>query len=333
MVQVERECHRCGDTWTKPLGNVTHGVEEYTLENGRRVDVALFLESNFRAAVEIRATHAVDAAKAASLKHIRWVELDAEQVVEDPLRWRPTRRRRKELCPGCEQTRRGVLDACREVGAPLWVALRIERLDRERKLYGEAAAIIARSGRDLCLGDAPVARTTQRVSFADWREAASVRATVVKRAQQGNTNYAELLTPLWTIAAALKVHGGEFLPPRARGGELTRAKRWSELRRISALTGQPVPSRGSPYWAEPYVCWNRECGAEMLVYAWPGHSWRLNEDPPPPVPRTLEFRGFNGASYWMNTCPECGSGQGDSFIYEPNGPLPKRFANRRWEYY
>lgn len=101
--------------------------------------------------------------------------------------------------------------------------------------------------------------------------------------------------------------------------------RWSRLRRIGATTGQPVPDQASPYWAEPYRCY--ACNGEMLVYSWTGHRWMQDERPPEPVPPTLWHRKSvrAGGSYWANVCPICRALQGENFIYQPGGPLPRRY--------
>lgn len=43
-----------------------------------------------------------------------------------------------------------------------------------------------------------------------------------------------------------------------------------------------------------------------------------------PIPRTIQYRYSNtvGNKYWVNTCPRCGSIQGDWHLFsEPDGPF------------
>lgn len=93
------------------------------------------------------------------------------------------------------------------------------------------------------------------------------------------------------------------------------------LERISRDAEQPVPDRGSPYWAEPFTCWN--CKARMLVYSWNQHGWMTDTPPPEPRPSTVRYRYSRTAdgSYWVNVCPRCESIQGDNYVFAPAGPL------------
>ena len=68
----------------------------------------------------------------------------------------------------------------------------------------------------------------------------------------------------------------------------------------------------------------------MILYTWRGHTWMTETPPPEPRPSSLQLRSSKRAEgeYWANTCPTCGALQGENFVYEPEGPLPERFARR-----
>jgi hypothetical protein len=72
-----------------------------------------------------------------------------------------------------------------------------------------------------------------------------------------------------------------------------------------------------PYAAAAHVCWR--CGAEMLVYAWPGSGGHSVRRPPEPIPRSVEHRATEGAGdYWANCCPTCSAVQGDYYLATGN---------------
>lgn len=72
-----------------------------------------------------------------------------------------------------------------------------------------------------------------------------------------------------------------------------------------------------PYAAAAHVCWR--CGAEMLVFAWPGSGGHSVRRPPDPIPRSVEHRATEGAgNYWANCCPMCSAVQGDYYLATGN---------------
>lgn len=72
-----------------------------------------------------------------------------------------------------------------------------------------------------------------------------------------------------------------------------------------------------PYSAAVHACWR--CGAEMLVYAWPGSGGHSARRPPDPIPRSVEHRVTEGAGdYWANCCPVCSAVQGDHYLATGN---------------
>jgi len=83
---------------------VDDAVLEYRLPNGFVVDLALVVGSEVQAAVEIRVTHAVDTTKAENLA-IPFVELDGNEVVANPLVWKPITDGFKPcVCTDCKLT-------------------------------------------------------------------------------------------------------------------------------------------------------------------------------------------------------------------------------------
>lgn len=99
-----RTCPTCGRDHRQPIPDgVVDAREEYVLENGLRVDVALMGNDAPRVAVEICATHPVDAAKAEAIG-ILWFELTASDVLNNPYEWRPVQYRLKPFaCLGCRE--------------------------------------------------------------------------------------------------------------------------------------------------------------------------------------------------------------------------------------
>jgi len=90
---------------------------------------------------------------------------------------------------------------------------------------------------------------------------------------------------------------------------------------ISQKTDVSIPKE---YYRTTYSeCW--KCNKNILLFTWPGCRDE-NEifRPKEPLPKTIQFRYSKtaGIKYWSNTCPYCGSLQGDFFLYsEPDSPL------------
>lgn len=87
--QVQRRCQVCSQPRLQSLPpKVMDAVLEQPLPGGYIADVALLAGPVIGAVVEIRVTHAVDAAKSAGLP-VPFVELAGEEVIADPLVWHP----------------------------------------------------------------------------------------------------------------------------------------------------------------------------------------------------------------------------------------------------
>jgi hypothetical protein len=79
--------HGCGQPYSGTFpGNATGSQEEYRLPSGRVLDVAVFFGDGNIFGVEIYVTHLVDDEKKSVLE-LPWIELDAKQLIEDPLNW------------------------------------------------------------------------------------------------------------------------------------------------------------------------------------------------------------------------------------------------------
>ena len=88
---LKRKCEICRKFMDQPLPDkVERAVLEYRTSDGFVVDVALIVEDNPAAAVEIRVSHAVDKNKA-KLLSIPFIELEGQKVIENPAIFEPIR--------------------------------------------------------------------------------------------------------------------------------------------------------------------------------------------------------------------------------------------------
>ncbi|MBK9368664.1 MAG: hypothetical protein IPN01_20540 [Deltaproteobacteria bacterium] len=350
-VQVQSVCleRRCGRSFLYPFKPPADQVtEEHRLPSGRVADVAVLRDGVAIAIVEIFATHAVDDQKALDLGGLPCAELSAEAALRSPLLWDPNPKRRKHLrCPDCARTQK-LFD---QANLPPWIT----------ELWGDENrnAVPRRVGQELfvdMLWRSPeddtqrnefsvrVARLSQGVTRADWERLVSDRRRWVEKQAARFPNLPDFVRVYWSIEAALEVHKGAWVKaPRApwtgRRDQPTPVpadeSRWAGLRRVAALTDQPLPEGDqSPYWAEVARCYQPRCKEELILYTWRGHTWMTETPPPEPRPSSLQLRFSKQAEgdYWANTCPSCGALQGENYVYEPEGPLPERFAghpNRR----
>ena len=346
VIQVLRWCPRrthmswSTSAWTRADDRVDL---EHRLESGRVADVALVRGGSAVAVVEIHVTNKVTEEKAEDLVGVRWVELEAEDVLRDPLQWRPLWARDvPHTCPECIERDR----AYREAGLPPWVdELRVPEPPRDH------ACEVVLEGRVVCFKTryrppgwndrndqevrcAPLARLSRHVERWEWLGQQPRRANSAKEMAARFPALPSHVAFYWEAAAAVREFGGrwvwsseEELAPLPEPEE----ERWPRIRRIAKKTGQPVPpGRASPYWVAPWECWGEDCGAEMLIYSWKGHVWMSDVEPPAPRPPTIFLcrpRRRSGAFY-ANVCPRCNRIQGDERVYVPAGPLPGHLAGR-----
>ncbi|HFB98661.1 MAG TPA: hypothetical protein ENJ62_05935, partial [Bryobacterales bacterium] len=89
--RIERECPICFAPYEQAVPDSVRGVRvEQALPSGYVADVALLGGDprHVRAAVEIRACHAVETTKKRNIG-VPYLELDAEEVLREPTLWRP----------------------------------------------------------------------------------------------------------------------------------------------------------------------------------------------------------------------------------------------------
>lgn len=112
-VYLDNHCKSCGVTFKTelPPGTFTEAKLEVRLGNFI-CDVVGYRGKNVALAVEVVNTHSVDNIKASGLK-VYWVELKAEDIVQDPFTWIPTQARLKNsYCVDCKSHIKGVVSVC-----------------------------------------------------------------------------------------------------------------------------------------------------------------------------------------------------------------------------
>lgn len=113
-IRLECTCGECHAAFEKLLPADVFTASRVEVPVGRFIcDVVAFKEDAAVLAVEVFKSHAVDSDKAGALK-LPWIELRADQVLEDPLRWRPVQAHLKPtICPQCK-AKRAKLETVRE---------------------------------------------------------------------------------------------------------------------------------------------------------------------------------------------------------------------------
>lgn len=103
---LKRTCEICRQSKDRPLPDkVKCAMLEYRMPNGFIVDVALMVENEPAAAIEIRVSHAVDENKA-KLLSIPFIELDGQAVLENPTIFEPIRDHFLSFtCGACKQAK------------------------------------------------------------------------------------------------------------------------------------------------------------------------------------------------------------------------------------
>ena len=103
---LKRTCEICRQFKDQPLPDkVESAMLEYRMSDGFIVDVALMVENEPAAAIEIRVTHAVEENKA-KLLSIPFTELDGRKVIENPFAFEPIHDQFLPLtCTACKQAK------------------------------------------------------------------------------------------------------------------------------------------------------------------------------------------------------------------------------------
>jgi len=113
LLRPKRTCLACCAPVPQDLpASVLYAREEVHVAGGRVADVGLFGSNGLLAVVEVRWSHAVDADKKLQLEqaNILWGEVDASDVLEDPIHWRLIQDKFKPfsngVCSDCRATLR-----------------------------------------------------------------------------------------------------------------------------------------------------------------------------------------------------------------------------------
>jgi len=110
-ISLESDCHNCGVAFTTYLPAKTFSNSEIEVRVGTHIcDVVGYRGNSIGLAIEILNTHKVDTKKAANLE-VYWVELKAEDVINDPFKWIPTQANLKEsYCNSCKNHIKHVIE-------------------------------------------------------------------------------------------------------------------------------------------------------------------------------------------------------------------------------
>ncbi len=102
---LRRTCNICCKFTNQSLPDkVESAILEYRMPDGFIIDVALMVENEPAAAIEIKVSHAVDENKARLLP-IPFIELDGQAVIDNPTIFQPVRDCFKEFtCKRCKQS-------------------------------------------------------------------------------------------------------------------------------------------------------------------------------------------------------------------------------------
>lgn len=110
-ISLENHCQSCGVVFTTNLSAKTFSNSGIEVRVGDYVcDVVGYRGNSIGLAIEILNTHEVDAKKAANLEGY-WVELKAEDVINDSFKWLPTQANLKEsYCDSCKNHIKHVIE-------------------------------------------------------------------------------------------------------------------------------------------------------------------------------------------------------------------------------
>lgn len=116
-ISLEHCCQNCGIVFTTSLPGRTFSDARLEVKVGDYIcDVVGYRGKEIGLAVEIFNTHQVDSRKASGLM-VHWVELTAEDVIEDAYQWRPTQAHLKEsFCKSCKDQMRHIIEVADKYG-------------------------------------------------------------------------------------------------------------------------------------------------------------------------------------------------------------------------
>jgi len=116
-ISLENHCQNCGVMFSTSLPEKTFSNAELEVRVGDFVcDVVGYRGESIGLAIEVFNTHEVDANKAANLKSY-WVELKAEDVINNPLKWVPTQANLKDsYCNDCKEHIKHIIEVADKYG-------------------------------------------------------------------------------------------------------------------------------------------------------------------------------------------------------------------------
>ena len=306
---VEKRCQECMGTGQEHLrGQVEVAAVEHRLADGLIADVALLRRDAVLGVVEILVTHAVDSDKAERLV-VPWVELRGEDVLDDPLRWKPVAfgNLRRFVCDPCQNKRRAAIELCRSLG-----------VDFDDSVYEPGIISCYR-----CRKKTPVFAWRPGQLHEAERPPDPLPRTVEHR-------YSKLLGRRYWANTCFHCHalfGDWFLfaepdgpffgrPDLQYRGDEEEEEEDLDLEPPAAPAPRPRPVAAppiSPYDVHVVRC--RECRAENRYFSWDG------DEPPQPRPDTLRLIGGApsraappgllpvtlpaSADQWENFCLHC----------------------------
>lgn len=116
-ISLENHCQNCDVVFSNSLAPKTFSSAGLEVKVGNYIcDVIGFRGDSIGLAIEIFNTHEVDAKKAEKLQTY-WIELKAEDVINDPLKWVPTQANLKDsYCSSCKKRIKHILDVADKFG-------------------------------------------------------------------------------------------------------------------------------------------------------------------------------------------------------------------------
>lgn len=116
-IALENHCRNCGVVFSTSIPGKTFSNAGVEVRVGNYVcDVVGYRGNSIALAIEILNTHKVDSAKAQNLD-TRWVELKADDVIKDPVKWAPTQANLKDsYCCDCKKHIKHVFEVADKYG-------------------------------------------------------------------------------------------------------------------------------------------------------------------------------------------------------------------------
>lgn len=116
-IRLRNGCFGCGSEFYTVLPNQIFDEAKIEMKIQSFIcDVVAIKDGAPKLAIEIYATHEIDYKKANELKP-HWIELRAEDVIDDPYEWKPTKHKLKSCyCHDCKERFKHIVETCRKWG-------------------------------------------------------------------------------------------------------------------------------------------------------------------------------------------------------------------------